>query len=35
MSQSARRVRERIIAMEILKLEWRQALLHAQQKAKP
>jgi hypothetical protein len=35
MYESARKARERIIATEILKLEWRRALLQAQRKAKP
>jgi hypothetical protein len=34
MYESARRARERIIAMEILKLERRQALLRAEREAK-
>jgi hypothetical protein len=35
MYEPARRARERIIATEILKLEWRQAVLRAERKAKP
>jgi hypothetical protein len=35
MDMAARRARERIIATEMLKLEWRQAQLRSQRRARP